>query len=220
MDRGSRGAEASIDAQREALPPSNPAAWDAPATLPALSPLRWAVLLCAVVLFAAWAWPSRHDDAELLRWAASWDADWIGRRAEPLVFRDLEGRRLGLEQFRGRFVLLALFASWCPPCRDEFPSLLRAREALKEQAPELEWVLLSWDHDMMALRSFLDEMGVGPELRVGLDPEGELSRQLGTRLLPETYLLDRDGRLLFRIQNTRQWDAPEQLAMLRRLLLR
>jgi thiol-disulfide isomerase/thioredoxin len=134
---------------------------------------------------------------------------------EGLAFLDAEGRETGFEAFRGRGLVVNFWATWCPPCVAEMPSLDRAQAFL---APEGIVVLaLSSDRGGRAqvepfyARTRLRELGIW------LDPRGATGRALGVRGLPTTILLDRAGREVARLEGEAEWDRPEMLAAIRRL---
>ena len=137
--------------------------------------------------------------------------------APALAFEDAAGNPLTLEDFRGKVVVLNLWATWCGPCRKEMPSLDHLQA---EYGPEGLYVLpLSLDHgDLDQIQTFYDEIGI-QNLKIYRDPKGAASRVLSAFGLPTTVVLDRDGREVGRVLGAAEWDGPEALATLRALLL-
>jgi len=113
-----------------------------------------------------------------------------GRAAPSFTLATLEGGRVGLEDCRGKVCLLAIWASWCQPCREEIPGLNGLRAQFGE---DLQILGISVDEDVDALRAFL----AGVELRypVALADEGFLQAMGHTGTLPTVILLDREGRI-------------------------
>ncbi|HXF65729.1 MAG TPA: TlpA disulfide reductase family protein [Burkholderiales bacterium] len=143
--------------------------------------------------------------------------------AEPkpvpqLRFSDKDGRALSLADFRGKVILLNIWATWCPPCRKEMPSLDRLQARLG--GPDFEVVAVSIDQRGDALfivEEFFREIGV-EHLRIFLDQTGGAARTVGALGLPVTLLVDRRGRELGRLVGPAEWDSPEAIATIRQYL--
>ena len=142
------------------------------------------------------------------------------RRLPSIAFVDATGRTLSLEQFRGKVVLLNIWATWCTPCRQEMPSLDRLQEQLGGN--DFEVVALSidkGDKGMELVKSFYASLGVS-RLRVYHDPEGAAGFDLGVMGVPATLLLDREGREIGRMSGAAEWDSPESVALMRRYIVK
>jgi len=132
-----------------------------------------------------------------------------------LRFQDGAGRPLSLADFRGRVVLLNVWATWCPPCREEMPSLDRLQAKLG--GPDFEVVTLSIDvNGVPAVRRFYREVGI-KALKIYIDPTTDAAGRLGFPGIPGTLLLDRDGRELGRAVGPAEWDSPEAIALIQRV---
>jgi len=127
-----------------------------------------------------------------------------------------DGRTLSMADFRGRLVLLNLWATWCVPCRREMPSLDRLQAAF--DGTDFDVVALSLDRNgASAVRRFYDEFAiVALDLYVAKSPT--VTRALGVIGLPTTLLVDRTGRELGRVVGPAEWDSPEVKALVRRYL--
>lgn len=137
---------------------------------------------------------------------------WQNPRNVPaLSFQDEDGRTLTLADFRGRVVLLNLWATWCPPCRKEMPSLDRLNA--KRGGPAFEVVALSIDADPAAVKPFYREIGV-TSLRGYFDSNARASAELGAFAVPATLLLDRHGREIGRALGPAEWDSPQVEALI------
>ena len=136
----------------------------------------------------------------------------LGEAAPALRLHDLEGELRSLSEFRGRPLLVNMWASWCPPCVQEMPAL----ERLHRQSGEDFAVLsLSVDEEIEAARSLVKRMGLS--FPVLLDPEGEQAASWGTVKFPETWVLDAKGVVVARIIGAQAWDQPEISARLKGL---
>lgn len=131
-------------------------------------------------------------------------------------FRDGEGRAMSLSDFRGRVVLLNLWATWCPPCRQEMPTLDRLQKQLG--GAEFEVLALSIDRGgAFAVKSFYDDIGI-EALRVYVDATGDAAVALGAIGIPTTLLIDRQGREIGRMAGPAEWDGPAAVGLVRRHL--
>ena len=108
------------------------------------------------------------------------------------------GAFLSTSELRERPVLLHFWATWCPPCREELPGLLR----FARSQPGLRVVAVTVDDDWAVVARFFD--GDVPS-EVVRDPSGALVKQYGVGGLPDTYLLDRNGAARLRFAGARNW---------------
>ena len=142
-------------------------------------------------------------------------------QAEPrpvpdLRFVDAAGRQRSLAEFRGRAVLLNVWAPWCEPCRNELDSLdgLEARLG----GPDFEVVAVSMDmNGPGGVARFYEKHGIR-RLGVYADPNYAASRVLGARGIPTTLLIDKEGREVGRALGAQTWDGPRMLEAIERLL--
>lgn len=131
-------------------------------------------------------------------------------------FQDGEGHQRTLADFRGKVVLLNVWATWCGPCRKEMPTLDRLQGALGGN--DFEVVALSIDRGGLdTIRKFFGEIGV-THLATYVDTTGKAFRALAIVGLPTTVLIDRDGREVGRLVGPADWDTPDTIAFLRRLI--
>jgi peroxiredoxin len=125
----------------------------------------------------------------------------------------LDGKKLSLASLRGKVVLLHFWATWCPPCLEELPSLYRMQDALKGEAG-FELVTVSVDDKAKIVKDFFAKHRV-PALPVVVDPAKKVAKSYGSTKFPETYLIGKDGRLRYRFINKRDWASPAALTCLR-----
>lgn len=140
----------------------------------------------------------------------------IPRAVPALHFYDGDGHPKTLTNFRGRIVLLNVWATWCPPCREEMPSLDRLQAKLG--GPEFEVVALSIDiNGVPAVQRFFQEVGI-KALKTYSDPTTDTTARLSIPGIPGTLLIDRDGRELGRAIGSAKWDGPEATALIRQAI--
>ena len=133
-----------------------------------------------------------------------------------IQFQDSEGKALTLQDFRGKVVLLNIWATWCLPCRREMPTLDRLQAKLG--GPDFEVLPLSIDRDgFEAITKFYSDVGV-KHLAIYLDGSAQAASTLGAVGLPTTLLIDRDGRELGRLVGPAEWDSPDMIAFIRSYL--
>jgi len=127
----------------------------------------------------------------------------------------LAGGEGDLAAQRGKIVVLNFWATWCPPCVAEMPSLERLHRTLSPEG--LAVVTVSTDEDETELRRFVSARAL--TLPVLKDPGGRVAAgEYRTTGYPETFVLDREGRILRHVVGPAEWDSPEMLAEMRRLL--
>ncbi len=144
-------------------------------------------------------------------------AETLPPRALPeLRFLSAQGVETQITAFRGQGLLVNLWATWCGPCVAEMPALNRAQAALTAEGVKV--LALSSDRGGRdVVERFYGERGV-THLGVWLDPRGAASRALGVRGLPTTVVVDRNGLEVARLEGAAEWDMPEMLARVRRLV--
>jgi cytochrome c biogenesis protein CcmG/thiol:disulfide interchange protein DsbE len=125
-----------------------------------------------------------------------------------------EGQTTSLTAFRGKIVVLNLWASWCVPCVDEIPSLKQF--AARYQDKGVVVVGISRDEDPVAYKEFLAKYQVNfLTLRNASNSVGEM---YGTYQIPETYIISRDGHLLNKIIGAADWNGQQMLSYIDSLL--
>jgi peroxiredoxin len=128
----------------------------------------------------------------------------VGMPAPDFTLPDLEGKLHSLADFRGRVVVLNFWATWCPPCIDEMPSLQRLHQALADRG--IAVLAVSVDERFKDVPPFVSKFGL--TFPVLYDEGKKVSRKYQTFKYPETYILDRQGRLKSKVVGPRDWAAP------------
>nr|WP_281721407.1 TlpA disulfide reductase family protein [Nitrosomonas nitrosa] len=138
------------------------------------------------------------------------------RHLPLLFFASGSGVHMTLRQFRGRIVLLNVWATWCPTCRRELPTLDRFQKKLGGK--DFEVVALSIDRDgAEAISPFFTEIGI-KNLLVYFERRGTVLGKYVIVGLPTTLVIDREGREIGRATGAADWDKPEMAAVLRKLI--
>ena len=134
----------------------------------------------------------------------------IGHPAPEFVVSD-GTNTVDLDKLHGQVVILNLWASYCAPCVQELPSLL----ALHEKMPQVAVVAVSTDQDDAVYRKFLDRHHV--TLTTVRDETGRVNQLYGTQLIPETYIIDRNGTIRRKFISAQDWTSPEIIGYLQKL---
>jgi thiol-disulfide isomerase/thioredoxin len=125
-------------------------------------------------------------------------------------FKDASGQSHSLAEFRGKVVLVNIWATWCIPCRKEMPTLDRLQAALG--GPDFEVVTLSIDRGGPdVVKKFYAEIGV-QHLALRIDSSAKAMQALAVAGLPTTLLIDRQGLEVGRLVGPSEWDAPATIA--------
>lgn len=172
-------------------------------------------LLTACLLAVSLQAQAAAPDAELAR-RAGMEAYPVALRAPQWRLPGLAGEQRGPDDYKGRVVLLNFWASWCPPCRDEFPSLERLQKKLGSK--DFTVLAISVSDSADAVTRFLG--GRPPVFDILMDDDGKVSSAFRARGVPVTYLLDRQGRLLAGKTGPQHWDSPAMEALLRQAIER
>ena len=122
-------------------------------------------------------------------------------------------RTVTLSQLRGHTVVLNFWATWCPPCVEEMPSLVQMQQRLKDKGVTV--LAVSVDADEGAYLRFLKDHGV--TLLTVRDADQKSNNLYGTFKFPETYVIDRDGKVRRKFIGAVDWNQPEVVEFLSKL---
>ena len=144
--------------------------------------------------------------------------DLVGVGSRAPAFRAVNlrsGRPSSLADYRGRVVLLNVWATWCPPCRVEMPSLERLHGKLA--GPDFAVVAVSIDDgDASTVMAFVGELGLGFD--VLQDKSGRIQQIYQTTGVPESFVIDRDGVIIKKVIGAAEWDGPVNELLIRTLI--
>ena len=135
--------------------------------------------------------------------------------APAVSLTDVSGNTVELSDFKGRLVVVNLWATWCEPCLREMPSLERLQSKLGDRIAVLG---VSEDRGgSKTVEPFIAKLGL-KSVKIFLDPKSIVGRAFEVRGLPTSLLIDRDGKLLGRVEGAAEWDSPKIMAVLDRFL--
>lgn len=171
--------------------------------------------LAAGVTFGAAALDGEHRRGSAL--VATLRPDYVGddRLAPDFTLRDRHGRPVRLSSFRGRTVVLHFWSRECPPCIEELAESLPAFDELVHSSPELALLMVSVDPNWDAVAPLVPRTLHAPML---FDPDRSVvERRYGTKLFPETWIIDPRGVIRARFDRTLDWTSPALLSFVRSL---
>ncbi|HEY5658261.1 MAG TPA: TlpA disulfide reductase family protein [Myxococcota bacterium] len=125
-----------------------------------------------------------------------------------------EGAPISLAALRGEVILVNFWATWCKPCEDEMPAMQRLYGALHEQGFQL--LAISVDDDREPVVEFSERLGLS--FPILFDADKRVAQAYQTYRFPESFLVDRDGRVVERYIGPRDWDAAVYVDRIQRLL--
>ena len=136
--------------------------------------------------------------------------------APDIALQDLDGKSQRLADYKGRVVLVNFWATWCPPCRREMPSMERLYQKLKNEP----FMVLAPDQyeGFDIVFSFTGQLDPAPTFPIMLDPASTTSKAWGVKGLPSSYLVDKQGRIAYRAIGGREFDHPEIEKTIRALI--
>lgn len=167
-----------------------------------------AVLSLVILIVAGLCYPGSRRRAVLHQAGAI-----VGDPAPDFLLSDMYGRQLSLSQFRGQKVLLAFWASWCPPCQTEMVSLQRLHENLSVRNLKVLAVNVGETEGQVA--AFVARQQLS--LPILFDAEGAVQRRYGVHQLPIVFLVDGQGRIIARHLGLRDWSSSEVIDELNRM---
>lgn len=134
--------------------------------------------------------------------------------APDFALKTHDGKEVRLSALRGRVVLVNFWATWCPPCLEEEPSLTQLAKAMKDR--DFSILAVSVDTDWEVVRSHFPK---GSPMTVLLNSDRSVPASFGTEKFPESFLIDREGNIRYFIVSTREnWHGPEAKACIDALL--
>jgi peroxiredoxin len=171
--------------------------------------LLWLLPVLVVALILAYGALTRMSDEK---------ADNLPQVGQPLAdfaLTDLQGNTVQLSALRGNVVFINVWATWCQPCIDEMPTIERLYNQL--HARGLEVVTISLDPlGAQVIEPFMRRYRL--TFPVLLDVKSQVERLYGTTGVPESFIVDKRGRLVEKVVGPRDWSSPQMLALFERLM--
>lgn len=132
----------------------------------------------------------------------------------PLALQDLHGKLHPLKDYRGRVVLINFWATWCPPCRAEMPSMQRLKDKLTGQPFTILAVDMGESEE--AVQGFLKEIPVN--FTILLDKDGSALKAWKVFAFPTSFLVDKKGAVRYATFGAKEWDDADALSKIDELL--
>ncbi|WP_456417388.1 TlpA family protein disulfide reductase [Thiolapillus sp.] len=129
------------------------------------------------------------------------------------ALKDVEGNTHRISDYKGHVIIVNFWATWCPPCRAEMPSMQRAWEQLREEGIMMLAIDVGEDEDTV----FEFTASYPVDFPLLLDMDSTVSEAWEVKGLPTTFVIDQWGRKVYRAIGGREWDDPELLNQVRRL---
>ncbi len=166
-------------------------------------------VFAAVALLCVYAVSSWGVEKRLLDGAG---VQGIAQEAPDFTLTDRSGRSTGLKENRGKVVILHLWATWCRPCREEFPLFERMFRRFKDRGVVFFPVAIDRDKSADEVRSLAKEYGASFEVYLARD--GSITQRYWSFGVPETYFIDRNGVIVARAIGPRDWDSEGVAALI------
>lgn len=127
----------------------------------------------------------------------------------------LDNQQLTLSSLKGKVVLLNFWATWCPPCREEIPSMMKLNKFMSGKPYQMVCVSVD-EGGKKAIEEFFKNSGFS--LPAYLDPTGQAAKTYGITGVPETFVIDKNGILVKKVIGGLDWNSPEVISFLEDLM--
>jgi peroxiredoxin len=139
---------------------------------------------------------------------------WTGGPTPPLALQDPSGKAHDLAAYRGKVVVVNFWATWCPPCIVEMPSMQALRERLAGRGFEVLAVNVMDSEEKIA--AFREAELI--DLPVLMDRDGAVAKRWKVRMLPRSFVIDRQGVIRYQLVGDANWTGPEVAPLIERLI--
>ena len=139
-----------------------------------------------------------------------------GRMAADFTLENLDGGSLSLASLRGKVIFLNFWATWCAPCRDEMPSMQLLDDAMRGDPGFVMLAVSQDERGRQVVKPFVDKNGF--RFKVLLDPDGRLASSYGLTGVPETFIIDRTGRIVAHHMGAFDWSRADVREALKQIL--
>src|SRR3972149_6565435 len=165
-----------------------------------------AIVILAGIIVALWLKSSKYAPV------------MVGSTAPDFTLQDMSGKEYTLSSLKGKVVFVNFWATWCKSCKDEMPSMQILYSFLKEKDAPFEMLAISMDRvtTQKNIGPFVNSMGL--KLPVLLDPWGKTDGKYKLTGVPETYIVDQDGKIAERIIGPRDWETVGAVQTIFKLL--
>lgn len=129
---------------------------------------------------------------------------------------DMDNEMHSLNQYKGKVIMLNFWATWCPPCRREMPSMEAVYQTFKGQ-PFVVIAINEWESEDIVF-PYLGQLEVFPTFPILFDPDGKVSERYKVKGLPTTFVIDKMGNVVYRAIGGRDFNHPEVVKIIRQLM--
>lgn len=136
--------------------------------------------------------------------------------APDFTLPDMDGKEYSLADFRGKVVMLNFWATWCPPCRREMPSLERLHQTMEGE--DFAVVAINQFEDPDLVFAYTGQLSVFPTFPILFDRDSSVAETYRVKGLPTTFLIGKSGKVRYRAVGGREFDHPEVEAIIRDLI--
>ncbi len=181
--------------------------------------IQFALLLCAglAALLVYIANPyAENDNREIDQLFGTMGVVKVAPARDPVKINlnDVNGNRVSIADFEGKIVFLNFWTTWCPTCRIEMPSMEKLHQKLKHK--KFAMVTVNLQESAAKVKAFFEEYKL--TFTALLDSNGEVGVSFGIRAIPTTFILDRTGRIIGRVNGPREWDSKVSIALFEKLI--
>ncbi|WP_198264084.1 TlpA disulfide reductase family protein [sulfur-oxidizing endosymbiont of Gigantopelta aegis] len=136
--------------------------------------------------------------------------------ASDFELQNMDEENIKFSDYRGKVVLLNFWATWCPPCVREIPSMERLQQKFAKD--NFKVIALNQTEDPDKVFAFTGQLELDPTFEIIFDRESTVAQAYAVRGLPTTYLVDKKGNIRYRAVGGREFDHPEVLKIIRQLI--
>ena len=134
---------------------------------------------------------------------------------QEFLMDTIEGKRVSLNSFKGKIVILSFWATWCEPCVEEFPSFIKLLDAYPEK---VVLVAISHDYEQKDVKEFVSAFkGYRQNMILTMDEGKKLSKAFGVDRLPEGFVFNSEGKLVKKIIGIQDWATPNAIEFFKNL---
>ncbi|WP_339132556.1 MAG: redoxin domain-containing protein [Candidatus Electrothrix sp. GW3-4] len=137
-----------------------------------------------------------------------------GNPAPDFTLTDIEGRTWTLSQLKGQVVFLNFWATWCPPCVSEMPSMQNLYNTLPQD--QFKMLAVLYGDEARNAKDFAQQLDI--TLPILIDEGNQVGMNYGITGVPETFILDKEGIIREKVQGPAEWDSAEAIHMIRQYI--
>jgi len=136
--------------------------------------------------------------------------------AADFELQNIDEEKKKLSDYKGKVILLNFWATWCPPCIREMPSMERLHQQV--DAENFKVIAINQMEDIDQVFAFTGQLEIDPTFEILFDSTSEVSQQYAVRGLPTTYLIDKEGKIRYRAIGGREFNHPEVVKVINSLI--